>query len=228
MSDQWKNGVAEFLLPKGLVKRFCFGLVLLVIMVGVVNLLDKLDASHFDAEINSAQQYIDQKDYKAAFDLLSETYRNNRTKRDTILAPLTAKGDELLKLATSGVFAGYGLPFKGRYDIKEPGYLYFYLPQEGDELYEENVYYFAYSKTELGSWEEIKALFQTPEARMEYFELDYENGLGFNQEPRLQFRTRENKQSVLYMKETFWCDYASGKLDLKDDILLSPLDLPMA
>ena len=102
--------------------------------------------------------------------------------------------------------------------------MYFYMPQEGEELYEENCYYFVYSETELLSQEEIIELFHTPGAKIEYWNLTYINGLSSLEDPKLEICTCDNENNILDMQGTFWYDYSTGEISLGNDIFLHRVD----
>lgn len=228
MSDRWENSVAEFLLPKGLVIRIGFCLVLLAVVAVYVKGRDRSDTSKINKGIEEAQEYINQEEYAAAFDVLSKTYADNIGKvfDDSAMDPLEEQGSELLKTATSGIFSGYGLPYEGRYEIKEPVYLYLYIPQPGEEMYKEGCYYFAWSTEELQSRDRIFELFSRPEFVMEYKEIEYEHGFDSRHEPTVNIENAGGNESYLnpYGAVHFTYDYTEDCLNWGSDIILSRVE----
>ena len=224
MSNRWNNDVAEFLLPKQFVITFGLCLILLLAVAGYVKMRDISDTTRINKEIEEAQKHIDQGEYAAAFDVLSKAFQDNYGKvlDQNAVEPLSEKGDQLLKTATSGIFSGYGLPYEGKYEIKDPVCLYLYIPQPGEELYKEGCYYFAWSKEELLSRAEIFELFARPESVMEYKNIEYKNGLGARSDPSIRIENCGGNESGLnpYGAVTFTYDYATGCINWGSDISL--------
>lgn len=155
MKKTWDNPVAEFLLPKGLVKAFlvALGLCLVLIIPYRINGAAKLKEANKDI-----QTAIAEKRYADATELLKSYIRNHGGDNET-----DKIWNDLLTASVHGCWKGYGEWKTEIQDSNGERYLYLYYPAEGDPLYvagEHEAYYLVFSDTELSSANEVIQAYQ--------------------------------------------------------------------